>query len=185
MPINLQDLDYRTLLYSPWFSTIIVTSIIVIVGLIIGRILRKVIYRVLHELEVGKIVKKATGIKFSIEKVISNFVGYLIYFITLIMALNSLGLSTTVLNILIFAVLVLAVIIVSFFIKDFFPNIVAGIIIQQKGFIQEKDYIQVGDYEGRVTKISLIETTLKTKTGNLIYIPNAVLTKKEVVKRKK
>jgi|TARA_B100002003_G_C13810817_1_gene399699 small-conductance mechanosensitive channel len=182
--MNLQDLDYQNILYSPLFSKLIVTVIIILVGLIIGRIIGKVIYRLIKELGITKIVRKTTKTNISIEKIMSNFVTYFIYFVTIIMALNNIGLSTTVLNIIIVAIITIVVIALFFVVKDFFPNIISGIFIKQKNLIKQGDFIRINDKEGKVIKINAIETTLKTKKGDIIYIPNALLSKQEVTKLK-
>ena len=180
--MNLQDLDYKNILYSPVFSKILVTLIILLVGMVIGRVIGKVIYRVLHELNLNQTIRKTTKIKASIEKVISSFIAYFIYFVTIIMALSNLGLSTTVLNIIIIAIVTVFIIAIFFIIKDFFPNILAGIFIKQKGFIKEGDFIAVEGKEGKIISINIIETTIKTEKGDVVYIPNAILSQKEITK---
>jgi len=181
--MDLAKLDYRGILYSPIFSKIVVAIIIIFIGCIIGRIIGKIIYRVLHELHLSQIIRKSTKINISIEKIVSNFMAYFIYFITIIMALTNLGLSTTVLNIIIIAIIAIIIITVVFVLKDFFPNIISGIFIKQKNFIKEGDYIKVNDKEGEILHINLIETTIKNKQGDIIYIPNSILSKQEIIKK--
>jgi|TARA_B100002003_G_scaffold66470_1_gene61766 small-conductance mechanosensitive channel len=180
--MELQTLDYQNILYSPLFSKIIVTIIILIVGVIIGRTIGKILLRILHELGLNRLTKETTKINLSLERIISSFVAYFIYFITLIMALTHLGISTTVLNILIVAIIIIIIIGLVFVVKDFFPNIISGIFIQRKSFIKEGDIIKVNDKTGEVIKINLIETTIKTDKGDIIYIPNSILSKKEITK---
>jgi len=182
--MNIQTLDYQNVLYSPVFSKILVTLIIILVGFIVGRLLGKVIYRVLHELELNKIVRKSTKIKISLERIFSNLVAYFIYFITVIMALTHLGLTTTVLNIVIIAIIAIFIITLFFVLKDFFPNIIAGIFIQKKNFIKKGDYIKINEKEGIIMSINIIETTIKTQKGDIIYVPNSLLIKKEITKSK-
>mgnify|MGYP003974417895 CR=1 FL=1 len=180
--MDLQILDYQNILYSPLFSKIIVTLIILVVGIIIGRTMGKILLRILHELGLNRLIKETTKVTISLEKILSSFVAYFIYFITLIMALTHLGISTTVLNILIVAIIIIIIIGLVFVVKDFFPNIVSGIFIQRKNFIKEGDLIKVNDKTGEITKINLIETVIKTDKGDVIYIPNAILSKKEITK---
>ena len=182
--MNIQSLDYKTVLYSPIFSRLLVTLIILVVGIIIGRLVGKVVYRVLHELKLNSLIRKTTKIKISIEKVFASSIAYFIYFITLIMALTNLGLTTTVLNILIIAVIVIFILTLFFVIKDFFPNIIAGIFMQQKNTIKEGDYIKIGDKEGKIKNINIIETTIVTDKEDIIYVPNSLLLKKELTKIK-
>ena len=60
---------------------------------------------------------------------------YFIYFIAIIMALNQVGLTSAILNMLSGAVILLILISMILAIKDFVPNMVAGIFIFQKGII--------------------------------------------------
>ena len=88
--MDLQILDYQNILYSPLFSKIIVTLIILVVGIIIGRTMGKILLRILHELGLNRLIKETTKVTISLEKILSSFVAYFIYFITLIMALTHL-----------------------------------------------------------------------------------------------
>ena len=180
--MDVQTLDYRNILYSPLFSRMLVSLIILSIGIIIGRIIGKIIYRVLNELSVDKLINDTTKIKLSLEKIISNFISFFIYFITFIIVLTHLGLNTTVLNIIIVAIIVIIIIATIFIVKDFFPNIISGIILRQKNNIKEGDLIKVGDKEGKITNINMIETTIKTEKGDIVYIPNSILAKNEITK---
>ena len=183
--MNLTDLGYKNLLYADIISQILIALIILLVGLTIGRVIGKIVLRVLNELNLNFIIKKTTKLKISIEKIISDFIKYLIYFATFTMTLTQLGLPTTTLNILMAAVILIFLIISFFIINYFLPNIIAGIFIKQKGFIKEKDNIKLGDKQGTIMSINLIETTIRTKKGESIYIPNSILAKKEITKLKR
>lgn len=180
--MDLTAFDYKIILYSPLFSKSIIALIIFFVGITIGRIAGKIVNRVLSELEIDATVKKTTRIKLSIEKSISNFITYFIYFVTIIISLSELGVSTTALNLITASMLLIIVIILFFILNYFFPNIIAGIFIKRKNIIHENDYIKFGDKEGKIVKINLIETLIKTKKGDTIYIPNSILAKREIVK---
>ncbi|MBM3200720.1 mechanosensitive ion channel, partial [Candidatus Woesearchaeota archaeon] len=77
--------------------------------------------------------------------------------------------------------IMLSFIILAF--KDFIPNITAGFFLHQKNMIKPGDVIKVKDIEGEVVSVSLVETILKVK-DDTVYIPNSVLTKNEVIKKK-
>ncbi len=172
-------------LLSGIFTKLVVAVIIVLIGLVLGKILGKLIQKALHEVELNRIIKKAAGIKVSVEEIISTFITYFIYFIFIVMALNQLGLTTVVLHMISGAVLIIIIISVLLSIKDFMPNMFAGLFIHQKRFIKEGDILKVDSTEGKVVHINLIETKIETKQGDIIYIPNSLLTKKTVVKLKR
>lgn len=172
-------------LLSGIFTKLVVAVIIVLIGLVAGKLLGKLIHKLLHEVELNKLIKKSAGIKISAEEIISSFVTYFIYFIFIVMALNQLGLTTVVLHMISGAILLLIIISIMLSIKDFMPNMFAGFFIHQKGFIKEGDIIKVDNTTGKVIHINLVETKIETKQGDIVYIPNSLLTKKTVVKIKK
>jgi len=176
---------FVTDLYQGVINKVIAAVIILLIGFIIGKIIAKIVQKFLKEVELNKLMHKAAGIKFGLEDIITYFVQYFIYFIFIIMALNQLGLTTTILNMLSGAVIIIIIISIFLGIKDFIPNFIAGMFIHSKGFIQEGDKIRVKDLEGKIVKINMIETRIETKSGDLIYIPNSMLTKQEVTKLKK
>ncbi len=163
----------------------IVAIIILLFGFIVGRILSKIIQKVLHEVELNNILKKTIRVKIPLEQIISHTVMYLIYFVTIVMALNQIGLATDILNIVLGGFMVVIILALFLSIKDFIPNFISGIFIHQKQFVKEGDIIQVKNIEGKITEINLIETLVQTKHGDTIYIPNSVLTKSEVIKIKR
>jgi small conductance mechanosensitive channel len=81
---------------------------------------------------------------------------------------------------------VIVVIILSMLlaIKDFIPNVFAGLFLHRKGFLKKGDNIIVKDVKGKIIYINLVETRVQTKEGDIIYIPNTLLTKSEVRKIK-
>ncbi len=172
-------------LLSGIFTKLVVAVIIILIGLIAGKLLGKFIHKALHEIELNKILRKAAGVKVSIEEIISTFVTYFIYFIFIVMALNQLGLTTVVLHMISGAILIIIIISILFSIKDFMPNMFAGFFIHQKRFIKEGDTINVDNTEGKVIHINLVETKIETKKGDIIYIPNSLLIKKAVIKIKR
>ena len=98
--------------------------------------------------------------------------------------LNQIGLTTFVLNVLAAAFIVLIVVMLLLGIKDFIPNLIAGISLYRKGFIKVGSKIKVNNIRGKVVNMTLTETQLKTRSGDLINVPNSVLVKSVVSKKK-
>ncbi|MFH1591258.1 MAG: mechanosensitive ion channel domain-containing protein [archaeon] len=169
---------------APLFSTFVVALIILFVGFVLGKLAGKFIERVLHEIELDNMVQSTIGLSLAIERVIGNVISYFIYFITIVMALDQLGIQTYVLNLL--SIAFLAVVIISFFlsIRDFFPSFMAGMQIRRKQLIKEGDTIIFRNTRGKIASISLTETRLETKQGDLIYLPNHLLMTEQFTKIK-
>lgn len=180
-----EGLSFISELVEPLLTKFVVAIIILLTGLILGRLLGKFIQRILREVELNNIIKKSVGIKARLEETIALFVTYFIYFIAIVMALGHLGLETYILHIISAAVLLLIVLSIFLGIKDFVPNMIAGFIIQKKGSLKQGDYIKVREVKGKIIHLNLVETRVETKSGDIIYIPNSLMSKTEVRKLKR
>jgi len=171
-------------IFSQLFSKFIVAVVILLIGFVMGRVVGKLVQKFLHEIEINRILKKS-GANFDLEGVLSHLFTYFIYFITVIWALNTLGLTTTILNIISIAFMLLIIISIFLAVKDFVPNLISGFFIHSKNMIKPGDKIKVDNVNGTVMKISLVETEIKTASGDIMHIPNSILTRKEIIVRKK
>jgi small-conductance mechanosensitive channel len=64
--------------------------------------------------------------------------------------------------------------------KDIFENFMAGILIMMRRAMRMGDYIDSGDVQGRIEKITLRDTYLRRTDGELVLTPNAHLFKNPV-----
>ncbi len=158
--------------------------LIFFIGFILGKLLGKIIKQVLHHVDLDYFLRKTLGMRISFETIIASFTSYFVYIVSFVMALGQVGLSVAILQMLIGGVIVIIVISVILSIKDFVPNFVAGLMIREKGFINEGDIVQVKDVEGKVLELGIIETILQNRRGDRIFIPNIVFTKNEVINYK-
>ncbi len=169
--------------FSDYLTTLVVTALIVLIGFIIGKLVRRITQKFLHEADLDKFMSKL-NFKGSVEEFISRTFEYLVYFITIVIAIDKLGLTTTILYIISGAFLL--IIIIAFFlgIKDFFPNLIAGLVLMKKEKLKKGQSIKVGSVEGKVESVDFIETKVRTKRGDLIYVPNSLLYKEKLVVKK-
>ena len=164
--------------------SLIAAIVILIIGLILGRFLGNLTRKILHELEIGRILKEQTRIRIPVEQFTASLVRYIIYFIAIIFALNQLGLRTAILNIILIVILIALLIFMILAVKDFIPNFVAGLTLYQKRNIKPGEKILVNNIEGEILNISLLETKVRTRNGDIVYIPNSILTKHVLIKKK-
>jgi len=176
--------DYLNTLFSGVLYNLIIALIIILVGFIIGKLVARLIEKILHELELDNILSTA-GFRMPIEHGIATFMAYLIYFIAIVMALNQVGLTTVALYIIVGGAVLLVIIATALGIKDFIPNLIAGFFIYRKNLFKVGQRLAVGKLEGKVKKISIVETELETKKGDMIYVPNSLLIKSAIVVKKK
>ena len=173
------------LVFSPIIRSIISAIIILLLGLIIGRIAGKVSKQFFREIQLNKIMRKAVEVPFDVDSGLSYFLEYLIYFVTVAWALNTLSIAKFVLYI------ALAVVVIFFFlslflgVRDFFPNFIATIFLRRKGSVKVGDKISADSVEGSVEKIGIVKTQIRTSSGDTLFIPNLSVLKSRIKSRKK
>src|SRR3989338_2086573 len=116
-------------------------------------------------------------ILFKLKPIFSN----ILFCIGIAFALDVLGLASFIGYV--FSAIILLIIIGSFLVasKDFLPNIIAGIMIYRKKLFTVNETIEIDFCEGKVISFNLFETKLKTKSGDIIHIPNSFITQKKLV----
>lgn len=176
--------NYMKASFESIFTKLVVAIIILLVGFILGRMVGKILLKVLNEIELNAIIHKATGIKVSIAELISKGVTYFIYFIFIIAALEKLNISAVAFNLLAGGVIIIIIISIFLGIKDFIPNMIGGIYITQKRYVQKGDRVKVDNIQGTIREIQLNTTKIETQKGDIFFIPNSVLVKSKVVKLK-
>lgn len=158
---------------------IIIAIIIGAVGVFLGRAFGRVARGLVERLELTKDLDEA-GVKFEPEIFVETIVKYIVYIAAFIAALNYLGITPVLLNV-IFIGLIIVIIFATFLgLKDFVPNIISGIYVISVNKIRKGDNIKVSDVSGKVAEISLTETTLINK-GNKIIIPNNTIMKEQII----
>lgn len=172
-------------LYTDFYTNIIAGIVILFIGFIVGKLAGKLVFRILRELEANAIFKKAILIDRPVEYLAKQAVQYFIYFITIIMVLNQLGITTTVLQMIIAAIIIIFAASAVLAARDFLPNFFAWLRIYRNDYIKEGDFIEVKGIKGRVARISLLETRLEAKGGDIVYIPNSSFMQSEIKKLKK
>jgi len=162
----------------------ITAIVILLVGFIIGKVLGRFIYKVLHNFELNIIMEKLVGVKISLEEIIETFITYFIYFITIVIVLQQIGIATTVLHMIAGGVIIIIILATFLGVKDFIPNAIGGFFIQSKKIIQVGETVKIKGMEGEILEVNLVETKLRTKEGDIIFIPNSAVTKTEIIKIK-
>jgi small-conductance mechanosensitive channel/CRP-like cAMP-binding protein len=71
--------------------------------------------------------------------------------------------------------------VLGFALQDTLGNAFAGLAIQMEKPFRVGHWIAVGDFVGRVTEITWRATKLRTKTGNIIILPNNIVSKEAII----
>ncbi len=159
----------------------VVAIVLLLVGFILGRILGRLMFKFLHSFDLNANFSKLSGVTVKIEEIAESFTSYFIYFITIVIVLQQIGLATTILHMIAGGVIILIILSTFLGIKDFIPNAIAGFILQRKNNFKKGQIIKVKGMMGKIVSITLVETKIMTKEGDIIFIPNSVLNKTEVI----
>ena len=71
-------------------------------------------------------------------------------------------------------------VVLGFALQDTLGNAFAGLAIQSEKPFQVGHWIKVADFEGRVAEVTWRATKLRTKAGNLVILPNNVVSKEAI-----
>lgn len=162
-------------------SSAVLTIVFFLIGVVIGKLAERVVEWVLHELEADTWLKK-WGLRFAFEQTMGALIKYAIYAVTIVLILNQLNITTPVLNFVSYAIGILVLLAILLGFKDFVPNFIAGLAIHRRGFVKEGDQIRVRDIEGEVRSVNLLDTRIKTPTGDMMFVPNTIMVKNEVTR---
>jgi small-conductance mechanosensitive channel len=99
------------------------------------------------------------------------------------MALESVGLTPFVLNTISAVLIIIIAISVILAVKDFIPNFIGGYTFRRKRLFKKGEKIRIGEIEGKIKKINLIDTYIVTSKNDLIIIPNSLFIKSIVQKK--
>ena len=154
--------------------------LIFLVGFIIGKLLGRVLYKFMNELELNKFFRDSLHIKANAEHIFSEMVSYCVYIISLIAALEELGIANTVLYLITGAVIIL--LLVSFFlaIRDILPNFISGVYLYSREELRPGVNIELENIKGEFLHIDLFHLKIKTKAGDVLYIPNSAAAKAKI-----
>ena len=116
-----------------------------------------------------------------LDETVSGFLSRLLYGVLLVVvvlaALSKVGVQTTS----VVAILGGAAVAVGLSLKDQLSNFAAGIMIVTFRPFVRGDYVQISNYTGTVTEITLVNTHLTTINNHDIIIPNSDITTSAVV----
>lgn len=165
-------------------NRVVIAAVVLLLGFIFGKVIGRIVHKLLREVELDKFFRSA-GLKISVEEILSTFVSYMIYFFSVVMALDQLGLNTLVFNTLAIGVMAIIAASVLLAIKDTIPNIFAGLVIHTKHLLRKGDRIRLGNFKGKISEVNLIETKIETRTGDVVFIPNSAVLKERIVRLKR
>jgi len=136
---------------------------------LVGQIIRGVLDRFFER----------TPLPETVERVGVALAVYAVYTVGILTALSLLGVDLTSVVVGMGAFSIAA----SFALSNVIQNLVSGILVIADRVFKVGDEIRVQSYEGRVVKISVRTTTIETKEGDIVSIPNTIFMTNPVTKK--
>lgn len=165
--------------------TNIVAGILVIgFGILVGNIFSIIGKKVLQSFEIEKILQDA-GVRFPLESFVASLLKYGIYITGLILGLGFLNLEKILLYTVLFIILGLLIAFILLSLKDFIPNFIAGLIIYMKSKLRTGDIVEIDTIEGKVIHTDMLEAKIRTNDGDVVIMPNVLILRSTIIKKKK
>ncbi|MBI2670792.1 mechanosensitive ion channel [Candidatus Woesearchaeota archaeon] len=156
---------------------------IIIIGFVIGRFFGKLCYKILNELEIDSILTKRLNATVDIERIAGKSVQYVIYLVSLIYALNKIGVPLDIFYYLFLVVFFVFIVFLILETKDYLYNLFIGTFFINKKFLKLGQKIKIKDIEGVIVKITATEIKIITPDNDTFFVPNAVLKKSSLFKK--
>jgi small-conductance mechanosensitive channel len=161
-------------------TSYVAAVVILLLGFIAARMVGILSKTILKRFGLNRLVQQSIGVKFSIEEILNTLFVYFIYFITIIMALNQIGIATQIAQAIAIGVIIIVIISVIIAIKDFVPNIIAGLYILHMWHLKKGDFVEFDNSKGKIIELTLLDTRIETPEKDSLIIPNTTMYKKVV-----
>ena len=161
--------SWQALIKSGWegaAKTIFFTLLLLILCLIVKKIVLRLVNRAL----------KRSKIEPSFHKFIHSAVNILLWFVTLTVVAESLGIDATSL----LALVSIAGLAISLSVQDTLANLAGGLSILATHPFKVGDYVVIGSAQGYVREIGMVHTKLTTFDRQVVILPNSVVADAEV-----
>jgi len=147
-----------------YINNIITAFLVLLIGVMLAEVLSSMIKFSLSSSGFDELFREA-GREFAPSHLVAFVFKYLIYLISITIALGQLGLQTMLLTIIFGGAAIVMTIfvfgLIFFAVKDMVPDILTGIFIRSSGFIKQGERIEVDGFRGQVKKIGLLTTQIK------------------------
>jgi small-conductance mechanosensitive channel len=173
---------------SPWLNVFVVAVTILLIGFILGRIVESALRHAFSRLGFDDRMTKLWGVRRQYSRATRRTIVRIIYLITIVLALDYLAMLQAALILLILIVLLLLAVSLVLALLDIAPNLAARGQLLARGIRVGDDVAIADDFgivEGLVQDISLIDTRIARKNGDVFFVPNAAFLRQAVVRKRK
>jgi small-conductance mechanosensitive channel len=182
------DVSDAVSMINPIIVNVINAVILLLIGFVVGKFIEKLTFRIFEMVELDKITKKKIKIR-NLSKILSKIFGFLVYLLAIIIALNKIGLATTIINTVIILSILVMILFIVFGVNDIFANFFSGVFFRMKRNISVGEIIKIksqrNTISGKVEKITLLDIRIDTGKEEIVIVPNTLLSKSIITKTRK
>ncbi len=164
---------------TPFLNEVVAFFLILFIGFLLGKIIGRLTRKLLTDLKADELTRRL-GLKLSLERSVGGLLSFLIYAASVVLALAAVGLLANIVQILLVLFVIILIVSAILALKETAPNLAAGLALRRNRRLKEGAYIRMEGVEGIVQEISLLETAVETRGGDLVQVPNALFQRKEV-----
>ncbi len=163
-----------------FLNNVVVAVLVFLIGFIIAKLLGRFVERILKEAEVNRFAPAfLQGV--AVDSIVARLVEYVVYVMTIIVAIDRLGLTKAFIYAIALGLFVVFVLSFVFGLKDFLPNFLAGVSIIRKGKFKKGQSVSINGLGGIVQEVGLQEIVILAKNGDKIFVPNSYVVKNKLV----
>ena len=168
-------------IWSKIFSLVSDNGLILLVIMIKSLVLLVVGWWIINKIsKVALVFLKKACTDYGITSFLSSLLKFSLRVMLIVIVMSSLGFDVTS----ILAAIGASMIAVGFSIKESLSNFISGIVLIINKPIHAGDFIEFGNFAGRVMRIEMLFTTLQTEEeGKTVVIPNAKLVSDVIVRK--
>lgn len=167
------DLFRQIIAYIP---RIIASIIVIIFGFLLSDYICRIIRGLLRETGIDNM---SASRELSISGTVSRFIKYGLYIVSIITALNILGIGTATLNLAFSSLIIGMILIAVISTRDIAPNTMAGIYLHLSGILKKGLYCECNEISGRIHRVGPVHTVIKDGQ-TMVIIPNTYFIKNPV-----
>ncbi len=163
---------------------LVTAVVILLIGLIVGKVLGRLAEVGLHGLGIEWLLRRR-GVHFFLEPFIARGIEYIVYAATVLIAITQLGLSQVVLYSILAVVLFAVLVSVLLALRDVVPNLLAGISLLWRARLKPGQRVRVDSLEGVVEHVDIFQARLRTDSGDVALVPNALFARAILVVKRR
>lgn len=162
--------------FNAYLYNVTIAVVIVLIGLIVGILIRKLISKILREIDFNRKVEKL-GVNWDAESFTGTLLSLIVYVITIVILLDYWNIRYIAIILVVAVLLILVLLGLLIDLRDLPRNLSGRWALRSNKEVRVGKKISINNISGTVERIRLMETIIKTSSGDRLYLPNQLFRK--------